>query len=61
MFITFDGIDGCGKNTQLNMVADFFTGIDKNCKILDFWGYDRFKDIIKGINNNKVEVSAIAR
>jgi len=32
-FITFEGADGCGKTTQLNMVADFLNSINvKNIK-----------------------------
>jgi len=30
-FITFEGIDGCGKTTQLEAVYDFLTGLGYDC------------------------------
>lgn len=61
MFISFDGIDGCGKNTQVNMLKSTLSKNGHNVKVLDFGGDPEFKKIITEINQKKILVSPIAR
>lgn len=61
MFIAFDGIDGCGKNTQVDMLRDALISEGRMVRVLDFGGETGFKNIISDINQKKISVPSYIR
>ncbi len=47
MFISFEGIDGCGKSTQLKLVADYLTNLGKKVMAIREPGGNRFSESIR--------------
>jgi dTMP kinase len=47
MFITFEGIDGCGKTTQLKKLADYLTKTGKNVMTIREPGGNKFSESIR--------------
>jgi len=61
MFIAFDGMDGTGKNTQVDRLEEFFKRKGENVIKLDFGGTACFKEYINKLNSKKIDVPAEIR
>lgn len=49
MFVTFEGIDGCGKSTQIKAVADYLKSKGMNVQILREPGGTTFSETIRSV------------
>lgn len=56
MFIAFDGIDGAGKSSQIQIVKDYFSAKGYNVMTLDMGGAKYFKEYISDINSGELKV-----
>ncbi len=57
MFIAFDGMDGVGKNTQIQRIVDHYKNSGIHFEVLDFGGAQYFKKYLKKINSGEVSAS----
>lgn len=57
--ITFEGIDGCGKSTQILMLKDYFTGKNLKCSVFREPGGtvigEKIRDILLDNQNSKMD------
>ncbi|MEK6886167.1 MAG: dTMP kinase [Nanoarchaeota archaeon] len=53
LFITFEGIDGCGKSTQAKMLADYIFGLNKYNHVLKTREPYKNQDIRKILQNEE--------
>ena len=56
--ITFEGVDGCGKTTQINLLSDYFNEIDKANIIVREPGGTKISEKIRAVlldNNNFIK------
>lgn len=56
MLIAFDGIDGSGKNTQVELLYSSLLKDGFKCEILDFGGNPVLKKYISKINKKEIDV-----
>jgi dTMP kinase len=49
MFITFEGIDFCGKSTQVELLKKYFTGQDKKVEIIREPGGTEISELVRSI------------
>lgn len=61
MFIAFDGMDGAGKNTQMEAVRDYLERRGYNVVQLDFGGSPYFCKYLKMINDGLLQIPAEIR
>lgn len=57
MIISFEGLDGCGKSTQLNLLYEQFIKLGKNVKVLREPGGNSISEMIRSILLDKKNLS----
>ncbi len=59
MFITFEGLDFCGKSTQVKLLEKYFTAKNKKVKIIREPGGTKISEKVRGIllDRNNLEMS----
>lgn len=61
MFITFEGIDGCGKTTQIKLLAEYLQNNDKAVTVIREPGGTKFAENIREILlNSKHNINSIS-
>lgn len=61
MFIAFDGVDGAGKSTQIEIVKNFLTMKGHNVISLDMGSAKYFKDYLKDISSKQDNIDKRTR
>lgn len=56
LFITFEGIDGCGKSTQIKLLSDYFIAQGRNIKLIREPGGTKLGERIRSILLDKSDM-----